>query len=226
MEKIRILIVDDHPIVRKGMRAMLESEPDLEIAGEAKNGAEALEQYRTTRPDVVLMDLVMPVVDGIEAIQQIRTLDARAHILVLTSFTSDEKVFAAIRAGAAGYMLKDSEPEDLLRAIHQVYRGESSLHPAIAHKVLAELAQTTETKPRSEALTEREKEVLGYIAQGLTNNQIAQKLVVSRATIHSHVNRILSKLQLDSRTQAALYAVRSGYITIGRDEKDTDGPGE
>ncbi len=219
MAKIRILIVDDHPVVRKGMRAMLESEPDLEIAGEAKNGAEALEQYRSAKPDVVLMDLVMPVVDGIEAIQQIRAHDPRARILVLTSFTSDEKVFAAIRAGAAGYMLKDSDPEDLLKAIHQVHRGESSLHPAIAHKVLAELSHPAEPKNRAEALTEREKEVLGYIAQGMNNNQIADKLVVSRATIHSHVNRILSKLQLDSRTQAALYAVRSGYITIGREDE-------
>ena len=220
MQKIRILIVDDHPVVRKGMRAMLESEPDLEIAGEAKNGAEALEQYKSARPDVILMDLVMPVMDGIEAIQSIRGFDARARILVLTSFTSDEKVFAAIRAGAAGYMLKDSDPEDLLRAIHQVHRGESSLHPAIAHKVLAELAHPPEPKARAEALTEREKEVLGYIAQGMNNNQIAEKMVVSRATVHSHVNRILSKLQLDSRTQAALYAVRSGYITIGREDED------
>ncbi len=219
MQKIRILIVDDHPVVRKGMRAMLESEPDLEIAGEAKNGAEALGQYKAARPDVILMDLVMPVMDGIEAIQSIRGFDQRARILVLTSFTSDEKVFAAIRAGAAGYMLKDSDPEDLLRAIHQVHRGESSLHPAIAHKVLAELAHLPEPKARAEALTEREKEVLGYIAQGMNNNQIAEKMVVSRATVHSHVNRILSKLQLDSRTQAALYAVRSGYITIGREDE-------
>jgi NarL family two-component system response regulator LiaR len=214
MPTIRILIADDHPVVRKGMRAMLETEPDLEVVGEAKNGAEAVEQYAQTAPDVVLMDLVMPGVDGIEAIQQIRAANPRARIMVLTSFTSDEKVFAAIRAGAAGYMLKDSDPDDLLRAIHQVYRGESSLHPAIAHKVLAELAHPTESKPQVETLTEREKEVLSYIAQGLNNNQIAEKLVVSRATVHSHVNRILTKLQLDSRTQAALYAVRSGYLTI------------
>jgi two-component system, NarL family, response regulator LiaR len=215
MSKIRILIVDDHPVVRKGTRAMLETEPALEIAGECKNGAEAVEQYRSSRPDVVLMDLVMPVMDGIEAIQQIRADDAKARILVLTSFTSDEKVFAALRAGAAGYMLKDSDPDDLVRAIHQVYRGESSLHPAIAHRVLAELSHPTTQKSPVEALTEREKEVLTFIAQGLNNNQIAEKMVVSRATVHSHVNRILAKLHLDSRTQAALYAVRSGYITIG-----------
>lgn len=220
MPTIRILIADDHPVVRKGMRAMLETEPDLEVIGEAKNGAEAVEQYRQMAPDVVLMDLVMPGVDGIEAIQQIRAADPRARIMVLTSFTSDEKVFAAIRAGAAGYMLKDSDPDDLLRAIHQVYRGESSLHPAIAHKVLAELAHPAESKPQVETLTEREKEVLSYIAQGMNNNQIAEKLVVSRATVHSHVNRILTKLQLDSRTQAALYAVRSGYLTIAPVEEE------
>jgi NarL family two-component system response regulator LiaR len=119
-------------------------------------------------------------------------------------------------------LLKDSDPEDLLRAIHQVHRGESSLHPAIAHKVLAELAHPAEAKPRSEVLTEREKEVLGYIAQGLNNHQIAEKLVVSRATVHSHVNRILAKLEVDSRTQAALYAVRSGFITIGREIQDME----
>lgn len=217
MAKIRILIVDDHPVVRKGMRAMLETEPDLEVVGEGKNGVEAVDLFRQTHPDVLLLDLVMPQMDGIEAIQQIRAADPGARILVLTSFTSNDKVFAAIKAGAAGYMLKDSDPDDLLRAIHQVHRGESSLHPAIAHKLLAEMAHPAEAKSATEALTEREKEVLTYLAQGLSNNQIAEKMVVSRATVHTHVNRILSKLQLDSRTQAALYAIRSGYITIGQE---------
>lgn len=220
MTTIRILIVDDHPVVRKGMHAMLETEPGLAVVGEGKNGAEAIALFGELRPDVVLMDLVMPGLDGIEAIQRIRAAEPRARILVLTSYTSNEKVFAAIRAGAAGYMLKDSDPDDLLRAIYQVHRGESSLHPAIAHKVLTELAQPAERKPAAEELTEREKEVLSYIAQGLNNNQIADKLVVSRATVHTHVNRILSKLQLDSRTQAALYAVRSGYITIAPEPEE------
>ena len=222
MSKIRILIVDDHPVVRKGTRAMLETEPDLEIAGEAKNGLEAVEAYRQARPDVVLMDLVMPVMDGVEAIGKIREIDARARVLVLTSFTTDEKVFSAIRAGAAGYLLKDTDPDDLLRAIHQVYRGESSLHPKIAHKVLAELTHPVEARSPVEPLTEREKEVLTCIAQGLSNNQIAEKMVVSRATVHSHVNRILAKLHLDSRTQAALYAVRSGYVTFGQEPFEPD----
>ncbi len=216
MAKIKILVVDDHPVVRKGMVAMLETEPDLEVAGECANGAEALEKYASLRPDVVLMDLVMPVMDGIEAIQKMRSLDPDAHVLVLTSFTTDDKVFAAIKAGAAGYLLKDSDPDDLIRAIHQVQRGESSLHPAIARKLLAELSQPPAPKAAPETLTEREKEVLTCIAQGLNNQEIAEKMVVSRATVHSHVSRILAKLQLDSRTQAALYAIQEGYVTIGK----------
>jgi NarL family two-component system response regulator LiaR len=164
---------------------------------------------------VVLMDLVMPHMDGIQAIRRILENDAGARILVLTSFSSDDKVFAALQAGAAGYLLKDSDPDDLLRAIRQVYRGESSLHPAVARKLLSEM---TQPRPPAEPdpLTEREKEVLAYIAQGLSNQEIAEKMVVSKATVHSHVSRILAKLQLDSRTQAALYAIQKGYITLPR----------
>lgn len=213
METIRILLVDDHPVVRKGIRAMLESEEGMQVAGECADGAQAVEQYAALRPDVVLMDLVMPQMDGIEAIRRILENDAAARILVLTSFSSDDKVFAALQAGAAGYLLKDSDPDDLLRAIRQVYRGESSLHPAVARKLLSEM---TQPRPPAEPdpLTEREKEVLAYIAQGLSNQEIAEKMVVSKATVHSHVSRILAKLQLDSRTQAALYAIQKGYITL------------
>ena len=214
MEKIRVLLVDDHPVVRRGMAAMLGTETDIEVVGECSNGQEAVDRYPALQPDVVLMDLVMPVMDGVEAIRRLLAMDSRARILVLTSFTSDDKVFAAINAGAAGYLLKDSDPEDLIRAIHQVHRGESSLHPAIARKLLAELSQPPAPKEKGDELTEREKEVLTYIAQGLSNQEIAEKLVVSRATLHTHVSRILAKLQLDSRTQAALYAIREGYITI------------
>jgi two-component system, NarL family, response regulator LiaR len=218
MTAIRVLLVDDHPVVRKGMRAMLEIESAIEVVGECSNGQEALAQYETLRPEVVLMDLVMPVMDGVEAIRQIRAAHPEARILVLTSFSSDDKVFAAIHAGAAGYLLKDSDPDDLLRAIEQVQRGESSLHPTIARKLLNELVQPVQSKPSSdEALTEREQEVLTYVAQGLNNQEIAEKMVVSKATVHSHVSRILSKLQLDSRTQAALYAIRAGYITVAPD---------
>ncbi len=218
MQKIRILVVDDHPVVRKGIVAMLETEEDLSVVGEASNGQEALQKYRELAPEVVLMDLVMPVMDGVEAIHQLRSMDPEARVLVLTSFTSDDKVFAAIKAGAAGYLLKDSDPDDLIRAIHQVQRGESSLHPAIAHRLLTQLAQPAEPRQRVEELTDREKEVLTYIAEGLNNQEIAEKMVVSKATVHSHVSRILAKLQLDSRTQAALYAIRQGYITVNPKE--------
>ncbi|MEN4013783.1 MAG: response regulator transcription factor [Chloroflexota bacterium] len=216
MEKIRILLVDDHPVVRKGMRAMLATEPELEVVGECANGGEAVRQYAILQPDVVLMDLVMPEMDGVEAIRRILALAPEARILVLTSFSSDDKIFAAIRAGAAGYLLKDSDPADLVRAILQVWRGESSLHPAVARKLLTEMTQPRPAQPELDPLTEREKEVLLLIAQGLSNAEIAGKMVVSRATVHSHVSRILAKLQLDSRTQAALYAIEKGYITLGK----------
>ncbi|MEA4909598.1 MAG: response regulator transcription factor [Anaerolineaceae bacterium] len=223
MDNIKLLLVDDHPVVRKGMRAMLETEADLSVVGEGTNGEEAVRQYAQLKPDVVLMDLVMPVMDGVQAIREIIQQDPGARILVLTSFSSDDKVFAAINAGAAGYLLKDSDPDDLIRAIHQVKRGESSLHPAVARKLLSELTHSRTQQPEPEPLTEREKEVLTYIAQGLSNQEISEKMVVSRATVHSHVSRILSKLQLDSRTQAALYAIRAGYITIGYDSQPGDG---
>lgn len=215
MSKIKIMIVDDHPVVRKGMIALLQGEADMEVVGECGNGAEALDMYPRLMPDIVLMDLVMPVLDGIEAIQRIRADHPKARILVLTSFTTNEKVFAAIKAGAAGYLLKDSDPEELVKAIHQVHRGESSLHPSIAHKLLAEFSQPAPVKNDGEQLTEREKEVLALIARGLSNQEIAAQMVVSPATIHSHVSRILAKLQVSSRTQAALFAIREGYITFG-----------
>jgi NarL family two-component system response regulator LiaR len=215
MEKIKILLIDDHPVVRKGIRAIIETDEAFEIIGEGNNGKEAVQKYEQLSPDVVLMDLVMPEMDGIEAIRQIRAKNPNARILVLTSFSTDDKVFTAIQAGASGYLLKDSDPDDLLRSINQVYRGESSVHPAIARKLLNEFAQPKSQKSEIEPLTDREKEVLTFIAQGLSNQEIASKMVVSKATVHSHVSRILAKLQLESRTQAALYAIREGYLIIG-----------
>jgi len=217
MEKIKILLIDDHPVVRKGIRAIIETDEAFEIIGEGNNGKEAVQKYEQLFPDVVLMDLVMPEMDGIEAIRQIRTKNPNARILVLTSFSTDDKVFTAIQAGASGYLLKDSDPDDLLRSINQVYRGESSVHPAIARKLLNEFAQPKSQKSEIEPLTDREKEVLTFIAQGLSNQEIASKMVVSKATVHSHVSRILAKLQLESRTQAALYAIREGYLIIGNE---------
>jgi len=213
--------VDDHPVVRKGIAAMLETVPDMEIAGEAGDGIQAVEMNDALNPDVVLMDLVMPRMDGVEAIRQILSKNPSARILVLTSFASDDKVLAAINAGAAGYLLKDSDPDDLVQAIQQVHRGESSLHPAIARILLNELnkpAPHTEARPVDE-LTERELEVLSFIAKGLSNQEIAEKLVISRATVHSHVSKILAKLNLDSRTQAALFAIKEGYVIMEAQKK-------
>ena len=207
---IRVLIVDDHAIVRKGIRALLSESGGFEIVGEAADGREAVAAAAETQPDVILMDLLMPGMDGIEATLRITAQRPGARILVLTSFAADNKLFPAIKAGALGYLLKDSSPEDLLRAIRQVHRGEPALHPTIARKLLQEIAQPVDLPPAPEALTARELAVLRLIAQGLSNQEIADQLSVSEPTVRTHVSRILGKLHLASRTQAALYAVREG----------------
>jgi NarL family two-component system response regulator LiaR len=211
---IRVLVADDHAIVRKGIRALLATELDIEIVGEAENGREAVTEAEKLQPDVVLMDLVMPEMDGIEAIRRITAHQPEARILVLTSFAADDKVFPAIKAGALGYLLKDSGPEELVQAIRQVYRGESSLHPTIARKLLQELSRPSERPPTPEPLTEREVEVLRLVARGQSNQEIADQLVISEATVRTHVSNILSKLQLASRTQAALHALREGLASL------------
>jgi NarL family two-component system response regulator LiaR len=211
---IRVLVADDHAIVRKGIRALLATEPDIEVVGEAENGREAVIEVEKLQPDVILMDLVMPEMDGVEAIHRITARQPEARTLVLTSFAADDKVFPAIKAGALGYLLKDSSPEELVQAIHQVYRGESSLHPAIARKLLQELSHPSERPPTPEPLTEREVEVLRLIARGQSNQEIADQLVISEATVRTHVSNILGKLHLASRTQAALYALREGLASL------------
>lgn len=211
---IRVLIADDHAIIRKGLRALLATEPDIEVVGEAKDGWEAVREAERLHPDVTLMDLVMPRMDGIEAIQRITARQPDARILVLTSFAADDKVFPAIKAGALGYLLKDSSPEELVSAIHQVYHGESSLHPTIARKVLQELSRPPERSSTAESLTEREVEVLRLVARGFSNQEIAGELVISEATVRTHVSNVLSKLHLASRTQAALYALREGLASL------------
>lgn len=212
---IRVLLTDDHAIVRKGVRALLATEPDIQIVGEASNGAEAVTQAEALCPDVILMDLMMPKLDGIEATRQITAKIPGARVIVLTSFAADEKVFPAIKAGALGYLLKDSGPEELVRAIHQVHRGEPSLEPSIARKVLFELAQPPKQQPlTTDPLTERELDVLRLIAQGCSNKEIALKLSVSELTVRTHVSNILSKLHLASRTQAALYALQKGITSL------------
>jgi NarL family two-component system response regulator LiaR len=211
---IRVLVADDHAIVRKGIRALLATELDIEVVGEAENGREAVTEAEKLRPDVILMDLVMPEMDGIEAIRRITAHQPEARILVLTSFAADDKVFPAIKAGALGYLLKDSGPEELVQAIHQVYLGESSLHPTVARKLLQELSRPSERPPTTEPLTEREVEVLRLVARGQSNQEIADQLVISEATVRTHVSNILSKLQLASRTQAALHALREGLASL------------
>lgn len=211
---IRVLIVDDHLVVRTGIRALLSPEPDIVVVGEARDGAEAVAEALRLEPDVILMDLVMPQMDGIAAIERILSHQPTARILVLTSFEADDKIFPAIRAGALGYTLKDFGPAELVRAIERVYRGESSLHPAIARKVLQELAQPPKRPPTVEPLTEREVAVLRLIAHGQSNQEIAAALGIGEGTVRVHVSNILSKLHLASRTQAALYALREGLASL------------
>jgi NarL family two-component system response regulator LiaR len=197
-----------------GIQALLATETNIEV-GEAENGKEAIRLVEKLNPDVILMDLQMPEMGGIEAITHITASKPNARILVLTSFATDDKVFPAIKAGALGYLLKDSSPEELVRAIRQVYRGESSLHPTIARKVLQELSRPLrQTKTTDEPLTEREVDVLRLIARGMGNQQIADNLVISEATVRTHVSNILSKLHLASRTQAALYALQKGLASL------------
>ena len=219
---IRVLIVDDHAIVRRGIRALLSESGGFDVVGEVADGQAAVAAAVTSQPDVILMDLLMPGgVDGIEATRRITAHQPEARILVLTSFAADNKVFPAIKAGALGYLLKDSSPEALVRAIHQVHRGEPALHPTIARKLLQEIAEPVDKQPAPEALTTRELTVLRLIAQGLSNQEIADQIAVSEPTVRAHVSRILGKLHLASRTQAALYAVREGLES--EDETSPEG---
>ena len=205
--KIRVLICDDHAVVRQGLTAFLQVQDDIEVAGEASDGAQAQQQAAALHPDVILMDLVMPGVDGIEAITRIRADDPQAKIIVLTSFADDDKIFPAIRAGAAGYLMKDVSPKDLARAIRMARDGEPLLSPDIARRLMDEVSRPSQPD-NAERLTPRETDVLRLIAQGRSNKEIARDLTLSEKTVKTHVSAILQKLQLADRTQAALYAVR------------------
>ena len=216
---IRLLVVDDHPVVRQGLRTFLETRPDFEVVGEAGDGEAATSEAARLRPDVILMDLVMPGVGGLEAIGRIRSSQPEARILVLTSFASADQVLPALRAGAAGYLLKDAAPAEVEAAIRAVHRGEGLLDPAVTATVLAEVARpgaagSTPAAGAGDAafasLTRREREVLGLLGRGLTNAAIARELFVAEKTVKTHVSSILAKLRLADRTQAALYAARLG----------------
>lgn len=210
-QPIRILIVDDHTVVRKGLKALMLTEPGLQVVGEAADGEEAVRRARILKPDVILMDMSMPHKDGVQATLEIKQESPEARILVLTSFAEDQKILEAIKAGALGYLLKDASPEELLKAIQEVYRGQSSLHPAVAQKVIRAIQHPDAHEAREEnALTDRELEILRLIAEGLPNQQIATRLSISERTVRTHVSNILRKLKLPNRTQAALYAVKEG----------------
>lgn len=213
-EPIRVYVADDHPIVRRGIRDLLETEAGIIVVGEAANGQDAVAEVVRLQPDLVLMDLVMPALDGIEATRQIKAQQPQVQILVLTSFATDDKVFPAIKAGALGYLIKDTGPDTLIDAIRRVHRGEVTLHPAIAQKLLTEIAQPAQRPPTPDPLTEREVEVLKLLARGLSNQEIADELVIGVTTVYSHVSNILSKLHLATRTQAALYALREGLASL------------
>lgn len=208
MNPIRLLIADDHPIVRRGLADLMSTTPDIQVVGEAGDGNTAVSLSERLRPDVLLLDLVMPNKDGVEVIQEIHARLPEVRILVLTSFSDDEKVFTAIKSGALGYILKDSAPEELLMAIRNVHNGVSSLHPRIALKVIRELREPSASPPiAGETLTQREIEVLELVSAGLSNQEIADRLFISPKTTGKHVSNILNKLHLANRTQAALYAL-------------------
>jgi NarL family two-component system response regulator LiaR len=210
---IRILIADDHPVVREGLRGLVATEPGMLVIGEASDGVEAVERSCALKPDIILLDLAMPHKDGLTAISEIKTAAPDARILVLTSFAEDSKIFPAIKAGANGYLLKDSSPQELLQAIHKVYNGESPLDSHVAKKIVERISQP-EGSRTEDLLTEREKQVLRLVAQGLSNEEIAEKIVTTERTVRSHVSSILEKLQLENRTQAALYALRAGIAEL------------
>jgi two-component system, NarL family, response regulator LiaR len=222
-QPIKVLIVDDHAMVRKGMKALLSEYEDISVIGEAANGLKAIELVNQLKPDVVLIDLAMPVMDGIEAIKGIIAIQPNQRIIVLTSYVGDEKLLQSIKAGALGYLLKDAQPEELVQSIRNVYLGEPSLDPTIAWRFLSKLSGAETTKRSAEELSEREMDVLRLLTQGKTDQQIAKQLVLTDVTIRTHISRILSKLGLKNRVQAALYGIRSGLVSLDETYNADDG---
>jgi len=213
-DAIRILIADDHAIVRRGLRTLIASEEGMEVVGEADDGVEAVRLALALAPDVILMDMVMPGQSGLEAIEALQAEGCAARILVLTSFAEDEQIFPAIKAGALGYLLKDSSPDELLQAICDVHRGEPSLDPGVALRLMRELGRPSDLPPAEEPLSAREVDVLRLVARGMSNQEIGEALVISERTVANHVGNILGKLHLANRVQAALWAVREGLASL------------
>ncbi len=218
-KKISVLIVDDHAVVRQGLKTFIDLQDDMFVVAEGSTGVEAVNHSRQWQPDVILLDLVMPDMDGVEATRLILENNPESRVLILTSFGDDEKVFPAVRAGAQGYLLKDIHPDNLVKAIREAYQGIVQLHPDIARKLMSALAGEQEAANRGEArskpelndLTEREQEVLQLIARGLSNRQIADEMYISEKTVKTHVSSILSKLGVQDRTQAAIWALKHGH---------------
>ncbi len=210
MKKIRILVVEDQNVVRDGIIAILSFQPDVEVVGQAEDGLQAVEVARTTKPDVILLDLVMPRQDGLTAIPKLKAVAPEARILVLTSFQDNDRVYQAIKAGALGYMLKDATRTQLLESIRNTASGQASIHPSIAVKVIQDFDHQNETYYMNDTLTRREMDTLRLIARGYSNQEIAAELVVHERTIAKYVSSILNKLHVSNRTQAALYALREG----------------
>jgi NarL family two-component system response regulator LiaR len=210
-EPIRVLLVDDHAVVREGLRAFLELQEGIEVAGEAEDGREALAQAARLRPDVILMDLVMPELDGIGAMRSLREQLPTARVIVLTSFLDEDKLLPALRSGAAGYLLKNAPPQELARAVRAAHAGETLIDPVVAARLVESLAADGEPEPL-DRLTPREREVLVLIGRGFPNKQIARELGLSEKTVKTHVGHVLAKLRVTDRTQAAVFAVRSGLV--------------
>jgi len=218
MDKIRVLIVDDQTVIREGLVAILSFYPEIEVVGQGEDGIQAVTKAKELKPDVILLDLAMPRQGGLKTIPQLLEIDPKPNILVVTAFADDELVFPAIKAGALGYLLKDTQPEDLINAIHQVYEGESSLSPSVARKVLQEVFQPGEKPLSPDPLTNRELEVLQVLAKGKSNREIGEILSITEATVRTHVSNILAKLHLASRTEAALYAIKEGVAKLDGDQ--------
>ena len=211
-ERIRVLLVDDHAVVRQGLRAFLQLQPDIEVVGEAGGGGAAIASAVATRPDIVLMDLVMPEGDGVDAIRALAGAAPQARVLVLSSFVDDARVFAAMQAGAAGYLLKDVEPDQLADAIREVHRGRPALHPDVAMRLVRRVADPSAGSALIEPLTGREREVLRLVVEGFANKQIARRLLITEKTVKTHVSNVLQKLGVEDRTQAAVLAIRQGLV--------------